>query len=89
MRCIYCNTPLAGIDYCTGCGADITIQKRIVRISNLLYNGNPLHKEWIRAWQKHYETVVLRVYDSRQNFVGIYRWKESSRDIRPIKILME
>ncbi len=57
--------------------------------SNLLYNGNPLHKEWIRAWQKHYETVVLRVYDSRQNFVGIYRWKESSRDIRPIKILME
>lgn len=38
MRCIYCNTPLAAIDYCTGCGADITIQKRIVRISNLLYN---------------------------------------------------
>ncbi len=38
MRCIYCNTPLAAIDYCPGCGADITIQKRIVRISNLLYN---------------------------------------------------
>ncbi len=38
MRCIYCNTPLSAIDYCTGCGADITIQKRIVRISNLLYN---------------------------------------------------
>ena len=38
MRCIYCNTPLSAIDYCTGCGADITIQKRIARISNLLYN---------------------------------------------------
>ncbi len=38
MRCIYCGTPLAAIDYCSGCGADITIQKRIVRISNLLYN---------------------------------------------------
>ncbi len=38
MRCIYCNTPLAAIDYCPGCGADVTIQKRIVRISNLLYN---------------------------------------------------
>lgn len=38
MKCIYCNTPLAAIDYCTGCGADITIQKRIIRISNLLYN---------------------------------------------------
>lgn len=38
MNCIYCGTPLSGIDYCTGCGADITIQKRVIRISNLLYN---------------------------------------------------
>lgn len=38
MKCIYCGTPLSAIDYCTGCGADVTIQKRIVRISNLLYN---------------------------------------------------
>ena len=38
MNCIYCGTPLSAIDYCTGCGADITVQKRIVRISNLLYN---------------------------------------------------
>lgn len=47
MRCIYCNTPLAAIDYCPGCGADITIQKRIVRISNLLYNEG-LEKALIR-----------------------------------------
>lgn len=38
MRCIYCNSPLAAIDYCPGCGADVTLLKRIVRISNLLYN---------------------------------------------------
>ena len=38
MKCIYCNSPLAAIDYCPGCGADVTILKRIVRISNLLYN---------------------------------------------------
>lgn len=38
MRCIYCGTPLASIDYCSGCGADVTILKRVVRISNLLYN---------------------------------------------------
>ena len=38
MNCIYCGTPLSNIDYCTGCGADITIQKRVIRISNLLYN---------------------------------------------------
>ncbi len=38
MKCIYCNTPLAAISYCPGCGQDVTLQKRIVRISNLLYN---------------------------------------------------
>ncbi len=47
MRCVYCNTPLAAIDYCPGCGADITIQKRIMRISNLLYNQG-LEKAKIR-----------------------------------------
>lgn len=47
MRCIYCGAPLAAIDYCPGCGADITIQKRIVRISNLLYNEG-LEKALIR-----------------------------------------
>lgn len=38
MKCIYCNTNLAAIDYCPGCGADVTLLKRIGRISNLLYN---------------------------------------------------
>lgn len=47
MRCIYCNTPLTAIDYCPGCGADVTLQKRIVRISNLLYNEG-LEKALVR-----------------------------------------
>lgn len=47
MRCIYCGTPLSAIDYCTGCGADITILKRITRISNLLYNEG-LEKATVR-----------------------------------------
>lgn len=47
MRCIYCNTPLAAIDYCPGCGADVTLQKRIERISNLLYNEG-LEKALVR-----------------------------------------
>lgn len=47
MKCIYCGTPLSAIDYCTGCGADITIQKRIIRISNLLYNEG-LEKATVR-----------------------------------------
>ncbi len=47
MKCIYCGAPLAAIDYCPNCGADITIQKRIVRISNLLYNQG-LEKALVR-----------------------------------------
>ena len=47
MRCIYCGTPLSSIDYCTGCGADVTLQKRIARISNLLYNEG-LEKAQVR-----------------------------------------
>lgn len=47
MRCIYCQTPLAGISYCPGCGADVTLQKRIGRISNLLYNQG-LEKATVR-----------------------------------------
>lgn len=47
MKCIYCGTPLSGIDYCTGCGADISLQKRIIRISNLLYNEG-LEKATVR-----------------------------------------
>ena len=38
MKCIYCGSNLAAIDYCPGCGADVTLLKRIGRISNLLYN---------------------------------------------------
>lgn len=47
MNCIYCGRPLSGIDFCTGCGSDITIQKRIKRISNLLYNQG-LEKATVR-----------------------------------------
>ena len=38
MKCIYCGAELTGETICRNCGADVSIQKRIVRISNLLYN---------------------------------------------------
>ena len=38
MKCVYCGTSLGAINYCVGCGADVTLLKRIGRISNLLYN---------------------------------------------------
>jgi len=47
MRCIYCGSPLSKLNYCPGCGADVTLLQRTVRISNLLYNRG-LEKAGIR-----------------------------------------
>ena len=38
MRCIYCNAQVGNEMYCPNCGADLSLPRRIVRISNLLYN---------------------------------------------------
>ncbi len=57
--------------------------------SRLLYNGSPLKPDWIRDWDEQHKSHALRVYDSNHAFIGIYRWEESRRDIRPVKIFME
>lgn len=66
MRCIYCNTPLAAIDYCPGCGADVTIQKRIVRISNLLYNEG-LEKALVRDMEGAITCLKRSLKFSKEN----------------------
>ena len=57
--------------------------------AKLLYNGNPLKIEWITKWQKEYKDTILRIYDQKQSFIGIYQWNERQKDIRPIKIFMD
>lgn len=54
-----------------------------------LYNGNPLKTEWIMGWKKEYESSVLRIYDTKHSFIGVYRYEEKWRDIRPMKLFME
>jgi Tfp pilus assembly protein PilF len=38
MRCLNCNAPLGAINFCSSCGTDMSILKRVERISNLNYN---------------------------------------------------
>lgn len=38
MNCFRCGTPLTQMDVCTGCKADVRINKRILRRSNSWYN---------------------------------------------------
>ena len=56
--------------------------------SRLLYNGNPLLEEWAKGWKAEYRDLAVRVYDSRQAFIGIYHWDEKIQKIKPVKIFM-
>lgn len=38
MRCYKCGSVLSETDFCNGCGADVTIYKKIIRTSNTYYN---------------------------------------------------
>ena len=38
MKCYNCGCDLTGHDFCTGCGADVSLYKKIIYISNRFYN---------------------------------------------------
>lgn len=38
MRCYNCGSRLSEHDFCTGCGADVSLYKKIMAISNMYYN---------------------------------------------------
>lgn len=38
MRCYKCNSVLSETDFCNSCGTDVTLYKKIVRLSNTYYN---------------------------------------------------
>ena len=38
MRCYKCNSVLSEINFCNSCGADVTLYKKIVKMSNTYYN---------------------------------------------------
>ena len=47
MKCFNCGCHLSEHDFCTGCGADVSLYKRILRISNMYYNEG-LEKAGVR-----------------------------------------
>ncbi len=47
MNCYVCGNRLSEKDFCTSCGADIAVYKRILRVSNRLYNDG-LEKAKVR-----------------------------------------
>ncbi len=47
MNCYNCGCHLSEYDYCTACGADVALYKRILAVSNMYYNEG-LEKAGIR-----------------------------------------
>ncbi len=47
MRCYKCGSVLSETDFCNCCGADVTVYKRIIRLSNVYYNSG-LEKARVR-----------------------------------------
>lgn len=47
MKCYNCGCRLSEHDFCTNCGADVSLYKRILRVSNLYYNEG-LEKAGVR-----------------------------------------
>ena len=66
MRCIYCNSVLTNLDYCPSCGADVSLLKRCVRISNLLYNRG-LEKASVRDMSGAISTLVQSLKFNKEN----------------------
>ena len=47
MKCYNCGCTLSEKDFCTACGADVSVYKKISRTSNRLYNDG-LEKAGVR-----------------------------------------
>ena len=47
MRCYNCGCRLSEQDFCTNCGADVSLYKRILKVSNMYYNEG-LEKAGVR-----------------------------------------
>ena len=75
MKCYSCSSRLNETDICPSCGADVSIYKRIVRISNALYNDG-LNKARVRDLSGAVNSLRLSLkYDKKnidaRNLLGL------------------
>ena len=47
MKCFQCGCELSDKDFCTGCGADVKLYKKVMHIANMFYNDG-LKKAGVR-----------------------------------------
>ncbi len=66
MRCYNCGAVLSENDFCTRCGADVRIYRRIMRLSNMYYNDG-LKKAQVRDLSGAVESLRQSLKCNRNN----------------------
>ena len=58
MICYNCGSVLTNSDYCSHCGMDVSVYKRIVRLSNSYYNAGLTNvRNWVRRFKNDWSTT--------------------------------
>jgi tRNA pseudouridine55 synthase len=55
----------------------------------LIRNGNRIPEELISDFCDGHRTGTIRLYDSGQNFIGLYAYQPDAKDFKPVKLFME
>lgn len=55
----------------------------------LVYNGNPFYKTAVQEPAVLPENIPLRVYDSRNRFIGIYEYRKEKKAFYPLKMFLD
>lgn len=55
----------------------------------LLYNGNRIRPEMFGVYDVNWEKDAVRVYDEKEQFIGIYKYETNRKDYKPLKVFME
>lgn len=64
----------------------VTVREEFNR---LLYNGNRINIEWVLEDKQFTEKAKVRVHDTKGQFIGVYEYDSTRKDIKPLKIFME
>lgn len=65
--------------------------KAVVRkkYEKILYNGNHLEKKMFSSYEESWEKMAIRVYDEKDDFIGIYEYRKQSDTYKPVKMFIE
>lgn len=65
-------------------------KKAIVKreYNKLLYNGNRMCPAMFEAYDSDWEKDAVRVYDEKEQFIGIYKFQIDRKDYKPLKVFI-